>query len=330
MNERRNAKKHISLNRRRPLNENQTRNSNNGYSNALNHYVFEPEFYYKYAENDKNLLLYYAAKFNNTELILSLDGANPNLNKYDPEAKRHMSPLLYAISNDNMDVFMFLLSFKTIDVNIFVDDKMNTLIHELLEFNNLKYLKKLLSHPKLDLTIENEDGDTAIYKAVQYFDNNPPEYLKIIKKMIEKDERITKTFNRRNILIRAFNLLDTKECNELLILLYQYQRLLEGREKAYIDELITLRKQFKDARHFVTHVSNQLSRRPKHTILQYLTTKPKTRFKNSIYHNSAALKVAARNYPFKGVSYNALKPYLSTTQINLLDKKTRRVRTLKK
>ena len=228
-----------------------------------------------------------------------------------------MSPLLYAIAYDNMVVFKFLL--KNIDVNMFVDDRMNTLLHELLEFGNLRYLKELLLQPRLDLTIENNEGDTAIYIAVKYFDNNPREYLKIIKQMIQMDERITHTFNRRNILRLAFNLSDTSECNELLMLLYKYQPLAEGREKAYIEGL----KQFKDARHFVTYVSKtpQLSRRTQHEILTYLTAKPKTRFKNMTYNNNAALKVAARTYPFKGVSYNALKPYLSKTKKKLLDNK---------
>ena len=312
MNEWRNE--NISLNTP-SLNSKQSRNLNNGYKNAFNDYGFEPEVYYESARNDINLLLYYASKFNDTELILSLDKANPNLSKYDPEAGRIMSPLLYAIAYDNMVVFRFL--FKNIDVNMFVDD--NPLIHELLEFGNLKYLKELLSHPRLDLTIENNQGDTAIYIAVKYFDNNPREYLKIIKQMIQMDESITHTFNRRNILRLAFNLSDTSECNELLMLLYKYQPLAEGREKAYIEGL----KQFKDARHFVTYVSKtpQLSRRTQHEILTYLTAKPKTRFKNMTYNNNAALKVAARTYPFKGVSYNALKPYLSKTKKKLLDNK---------
>ena len=106
------------------MNSNQSRNLNNGYSNAFNHYGFEPEVYYESARNDINLLLFYASKFNDTELILSLDEANPNLSKYDPEAGRIMSPLLYAIAYDNMVVFKFLL--KNIDVNMFVDDRMNT------------------------------------------------------------------------------------------------------------------------------------------------------------------------------------------------------------
>lgn len=324
----------ISLNTPSPnsLNSNQSRNLNNGYRNAFNNYVFEPEVYYESAGNDINLLLFYASKFNDTEFILSLDDADPNLRKYDPEAGRIMSPLLYAIAYDNMDAFRFL--FKNIDVNMFVDD--NPLIHELLEFGNLKYLKELLSHPRLDLTIENNEGDTAIYKAVQYFDNNPREYLKIIKQMIQMDERITHTFNRRNILRRAFNLSDTKECNELLMLLYQYQRLPEGREKAYIEGLMKSREQFKDARHFVTYVSKkpQLSRRSQQEILKYLTTKPKTRLKKVTYNNNAALKVASRTYPF---NINTLKPFLSKTPKHLLDNKetkrragTRRVRNHKK
>jgi hypothetical protein len=333
MNEWRNANESISLNTPSPksMNSDQSRNSNNGYKNAFDNYVFKPEVYYESARNDINLLLFYASKFNDTELILSLDKANPNLSKYDPEANREMTPLLYAIAYDNMVVFKFLL--KNIDVNMFVDD--NPLLHELLEFGNLRYLKELLLQPRLDLTIENNEGDTAIYIAVKYFDNNPREYLKIIKQMIQMDERITHTFNQRNILRLAFNLSDTSECNELLMLLYKYQPLAEGREKAYIEGL----KQFKDARHFVTYVSKtpQLSRRTQHEILTYLTAKPKTRFKNMTYNNNAALKVAARTYPFKGVSYNALKPYLCKTKKKLLDNKetkrragSRRVRNHKK
>ena len=295
-------------------------NSNNGTNIAFEQYMFPEETYYKYAGTNVNLLLYYASKFNNTEKILELPFTNPNLMKYDHEYNRNMNPLLYAIVNDNIIIFKLLLLSENIDVNFFIDDNMNPLIHELLQFNNLKYLKLLLSHPNLDLTIQNNKGDTAIYIAVKYFDNNPREYLKIIKQMIQMDERITHTFNRRNILRLAFNLSDTSECNELLMLLYKYQTLPEGREKDYIERL----KQFKDARHFVTHVSKkpQLSRRTKQEILSYLTTKPKTRFKNMTYNNNASLRVAARSYPFNNVlPYNTLKSYLSKTKKQLLENK---------
>ena len=234
-----------------------------------------------------------------------------------------MSPLLYSIAYDNMEVFKFLLSFENIDVNIFVDDRMNTLLHELLALNNLKYLKKLLLHPNLDLTIENDKHESAIYIAVKYFDNNPREYLEIIKQMIQLNENITKAFNRKNILNLAFELSDTRECNELLMLLYKYQTLLEGRHKRYIEGLIKSAEQFKDARHFVTYLSKkpQFSRRSQQLTLEYLTNKPKTRFKRRIYHNSAALKVAARSYPFSGLPFNTLNQYLSKTTKHLLENK---------
>ena len=311
-------------------------NSNNGTNIAFEQYMFPAETYYEYARTNVNLLLYYASKFNNTEKILKLRFTNPNLMKYDHEYNRNMNPLLYAIVNDNIIIFKLLLSSENIDVNFFIDDNMNPLIHELLQFNNLKYLKLLLSHPNLDLTIQNDKGYTAIIKSIQYFDNNPREYLKIIKQMIRMNENIT-IFNGMNILRLAFNLSVTSERNELLMLLYEYQKLPEGREKDYIERL----KQFKDARHFVTHVSKkpQLSRQAKREILSYLTTKPKTRFKNMTYNNNASLRVAARSYPFNNVlPYNILKPYLSKTKKQLLENKetkrrlagSRRVRNYKK
>jgi hypothetical protein len=294
-------------------------NSNNGTNIAFEQYMFPAETYYEYARTNVNLLLYYASKFNNTEKILKLRFTNPNLMKYDHEYNRNMNPLLYAIVNDNIIIFKLLLSSENIDVNFFIDDNMNPLIHELLQFNNLKYLKLLLSHPNLDLTIQNDKGYTAIIKSIQYFDNNPREYLKIIKQMIRMNENIT-IFNGMNILRLAFKLSVTSERNELLMLLYEYQKLPEGREKDYIERL----KQFKDARHFVTHVSKkpQLSRQAKREILSYLTTKPKTRFKNMTYNNNASLRVAARSYPFNNVlPYNILKPYLSKTKKQLLENK---------
>ena len=294
-------------------------NSNNGTNIAFEQYMFPAETYYEYARTNVNLLLYYASKFNNTEKILKLRFTNPNLMKYDHEYNRNMNPLLYAIVNDNIIIFKLLLSSENIDVNFFIDDNMNPLIHELLQFNNLKYLKLLLSHPNLDLTIQNDKGYTAIIKSIQYFDNNPREYLKIIKQMIRMNENIT-IFNGMNILRLAFNLSVTSERNELLMLLYKYQTLPEGRDKDYIERL----KQFKDARHFVTHVSkkSQLSRQAKREILSYLTTKPKTRFKNMTYNNNASLRVAARSYPFNNVlPYNILKPYLSKTKKQLLENK---------
>jgi len=294
-------------------------NSNNGTNIAFEQYMFPAETYYEYARTNVNLLLYYASKFNNTEKILKLRFTNPNLMKYDHEYNRNMNPLLYAIVNDNIIIFKLLLSSENIDVNFFIDDNMNPLIHELLQFNNLKYLKLLLSHPNLDLTIQNDKGYTAIIKSIQYFDNNPREYLKIIKQMIRMNENIT-IFNGMNILRLAFKLSVTSERNELLMLLYNYQTLPEGREKDYIERL----KQFKDARHFVTHVSKkpQLSRQAKREILSYLTTKPKTRFKNMTYNNNASLRVAARSYPFNNVlPYNILKPYLSKTKKQLLENK---------
>lgn len=294
-------------------------NSNNGTNIAFEQYMFPAETYYEYARTNVNLLLYYASKFNNTEKILKLRFTNPNLMKYDHEYNRNMNPLLYAIVNDNIIIFKLLLSSENIDVNFFIDDNMNPLIHELLQFNNLKYLKLLLSHPNLDLTIQNDKGYTAIIKSIQYFDNNPREYLKIIKQMIRMNENIT-IFNGMNILRLAFKLSYTSERNELLMLLYEYQKLPEGREKDYIERL----KQFKDARHFVTHVSKkpQLSRQAKREILSYLTTKPKTRFKNMTYNNNASLRVAARSYPFNNVlPYNILKPYLSKTKKQLLENK---------
>jgi hypothetical protein len=294
-------------------------NSNNGTNIAFEQYMFPAETYYEYARTNVNLLLYYASKFNNTEKILKLRFTNPNLMKYDHEYNRNMNPLLYAIVNDNIIIFKLLLSSENIDVNFFIDDNMNPLIHELLQFNNLKYLKLLLSHPNLDLTIQNNKGYTAIIKSIQYFDNNPREYLKIIKQMIRMNENIT-IFNGMNILRLAFNLSVTSERNELLMLLYKYQTLPEGRDKDYIERL----KQFKDARHFVTHVSkkSQLSRQAKREILSYLTTKPKTRFKNMTYNNNASLRVAARSYPFNNVlPYNILKPYLSKTKKQLLENK---------
>lgn len=294
-------------------------NSNNGTNIAFEQYMFPAETYYEYARTNVNLLLYYASKFNNTEKILKLRFTNPNLMKYDHEYNRNMNPLLYAIVNDNIIIFKLLLSSENIDVNFFIDDNMNPLIHELLQFNNLKYLKLLLSHPNLDLTIQNNKGYTAIIKSIQYFDNNPREYLKIIKQMIRMNENIT-IFNGMNILRLAFKLSVTSERNELLMLLYNYQTLPEGREKDYIERL----KQFKDARHFVTHVSKkpQLSRQAKREILSYLTTKPKTRFKNMTYNNNASLRVAARSYPFNNVlPYNILKPYLSKTKKQLLENK---------
>ena len=311
-------------------------NSNNGTNIAFEQYMFPAETYYEYARTNVNLLLYYASKFNNTEKILKLRFTNPNLMKYDHEYNRNMNPLLYAIVNDNIIIFKLLLSSENIDVNFFIDDNMNPLIHELLQFNNLKYLKLLLSHPNLDLTIQNDKGYTAIIKSIQYFDNNPREYLKIIKQMIRMNENIT-IFNGMNILRLAFKLSVTSERNELLMLLYEYQKLPEGREKDYIERL----KQFKDARHFVTHVSKkpQLSRQAKREILSYLTTKPKTRFKNMTYNNNASLRVAARSYPFNNVlPYNILKPYLSKTKKQLLENKetkrrlagSRRVRNYKK
>ena len=150
------------------------------------------------------------------------------------------------------------------------------------------------------------------------------------------NENIT-IFNGMNILRLAFKLSYTSERNELLMLLYEYQKLPEGREKDYIERL----KQFKDARHFVTHVSKkpQLSRQAQRKILSYLTTKPKTRFKNMTYNNNASLRVAARSYPFNNVlPYNILKPYLSKTKKQLLENKetkrrlagSRRVRNYKK
>jgi hypothetical protein len=294
-------------------------NSNNGTNIAFEQYMFPAETYYEYARTNVNLLLYYASKFNNTEKILKLRFTNPNLMKYDHEYNRNMNPLLYAIVNDNIIIFKLLLLSENIDVNFFIDDNMNPLIHELLQFNNLKYLKLLLSHPNLDLTIQNNKGYTAIIKSIQYFDNNPREYLKIIKQMIRMNENIT-IFNGMNILRLAFKLSYTSERNELLMLLYEYQKLPEGREKDYIERL----KQFKDARHFVTHVSKkpQLSRQAKREILSYLTTKPKTRFKNMTYNNNASLRVAARSYPFNNVlPYNILKPYLSKTKKQLLENK---------
>jgi hypothetical protein len=294
-------------------------NSNNGTNIAFEQYMFPAETYYEYARTNVNLLLYYASKFNNTEKILKLRFTNPNLMKYDHEYNRNMNPLLYAIVNDNIIIFKLLLSSENIDVNFFIDDNMNPLIHELLQFNNLKYLKLLLSHPNLDLTIQNNKGYTAIIKSIQYFDNNPREYLKIIKQMIRMNENIT-IFNGMNILRLAFKLSYTSERNKLLMLLYKYQTLPEGREKDYIERL----KQFKDARHFVTHVSKkpQLSRQAKREILSYLTTKPKTRFKNMTYNNNASLRVAARSYPFNNVlPYNILKPYLSKTKKQLLENK---------
>ena len=294
-------------------------NSNNGTNIAFEQYMFPAETYYEYARTNVNLLLYYASKFNNTEKILKLRFTNPNLMKYDHEYNRNMNPLLYAIVNDNIIIFKLLLSSENIDVNFFIDDNMNPLIHELLQFNNLKYLKLLLSHPNLDLTIQNDKGYTAIIKSIQYFDNNPREYLKIIKQMIRMNENIT-IFNGMNILRLAFKLSVTSERNELLMLLNEYQKLPEGREKDYIERL----KQFKDARHFVTHVSkkSQLSRQAKREILSYLTTKPKTRFKNMTYNNNASLRVAARSYPFNNVlPYNILKPYLSKTKKQLLENK---------
>ena len=294
-------------------------NSNNGTNIAFEQYMFPAETYYEYARTNVNLLLYYASKFNNTEKILKLRFTNPNLMKYDHEYNRNMNPLLYAIVNDNIIIFKLLLSSENIDVNFFIDDNMNPLIHELLQFNNLKYLKLLLSHPNLDLTIQNNKGYTAIIKSIQYFDNNPREYLKIIKQMIRMNENIT-IFNGMNILRLAFKLSVTSDRNELLMLLYKYQKLPEGREKDYIERL----KQFKDARHFVTHVSKkpQLSRQAQRKILSYLTTKPKTRFKNMTYNNNASLRVAARSYQFNNVlPYNILKPYLSKTKKQLLENK---------
>ena len=141
--------------------------------------------------------------------------------------------------------------------------------------------------------------------------------------MIQLNENITKAFNRKNILNLAFELSDTRECNELLMLLYKYQTLLEGRHKRYIEGLIKSAEQFKDARHFVTYLSKkpQFSRRSQQLTLEYLTNKPKTRFKRRIYHNSAALKVASRSNPFKGLPLNTLNKYLSKTTKHLLENK---------
>ena len=297
-------------------------NSNNVNNIAFEQFLFPKATYYEYAGTNVDLVLYYASKFNDTVEInelLKLDFINPNLMKYDYECDRYMNPLLYAIENDNITIFKLLLKSKNIDVNFFIDDNMNPLIHELLQFNNLKYLKLLLSHPNLDLTIQNDKGYTAIIKSIQYFDNNPREYLKIIKQMIRINENIT-IFNGMNILRLAFKLSVTSDRNELLMLLYKYQKLPEGREKDYIERL----KQFKDSRHFLTNVSKkqQLSRQARQEILSYLTTKPKTRFKNMTYNNNASLRVAARSYQFNNVlPYNILKPYLSKTKKQLLENK---------
>lgn len=263
--------------------------SNNGYQNAFNDYGLPPEEYYKSTKNP-NKLLYYASRFNDMSFIYSLEITNPNVSEYDDNYKCNMCPLSYACMHKNMKLFKWLLSFETIDVNFTMGK--DPLIHVLLERNQLDYVKLLLPHPNLDLNLENSIGDSAVYIAVKYFDNDPTNYLKIIKKMIQTDKTITRSFNRKNIFKYAFDLSDTSECNELLMLLYKYQKLPNGRAKDYIESLL----QFKDARHFIAYVSNkpQLSRVTKKAILGYLTEK-KTRRLNRTFENTLTTPYKVRN-----------------------------------
>ena len=66
-----NNQENISLDTPSPqsVNSKQSVNSN-GFRNAFNNYAFEPEVYYESAGQNINLLLFYASKFNDTELIL--------------------------------------------------------------------------------------------------------------------------------------------------------------------------------------------------------------------------------------------------------------------
>jgi len=192
---------------------------------SQNDYVYEPEIYYKRARNNDELL-YYACKFDNTKLIKQIisNVTNPNLYKYDNEYNRVTNPLIYAIANDNMAVFKLLLSLKTIDVNFYIDEDNNTLIHELIEFNNMKYIKLLILYPGIDLNIPNKSGETAVYIAVRNFHNDKKTYLKLIRSIITIAPDIRLTNSKLSIIKYVFMRYNRRDeyDNKLLELLIPY------------------------------------------------------------------------------------------------------------
>lgn len=304
--------------RSKSVNSNPSNHTDNGYQEAFNSYALDPAVYYKMAKNC-NESLYYASRFNDMPYINTFkkDITDPNIYYYDNDYDYDMCPLTYAVLNDNIELFKFLLSFENINVNVKIDDE--PLVHLLFKQNKLNYLKLLLSHRNLDLNIENKQGETALYIAVEYFYNNPKEYLYIIETIIDKTN--PKKFKTKSII--EFALKKIEPHYSLLLVLYNYDKkkfpdgTYQNKVMQQLKEYVKKRADLRMRAAFYTYVTKHLKEKgPNHGILSYLTNGRPLRPKSSkVYKNAAALKVASRK------SFNTLMPYLSETNVTRTKKK---------
>ena len=282
------------------VNSKQSNNTENGYQEAFYSFALSPEVYYASAKND-NELLYYASRFNDMTFIFDLHITNPNIYYYDNDYDYDMCPLTYAFAYDNIELFEFLLSFENINVNFRIDHE--PLIHLLFEQNKLNYLKLLLLHQNLDLNLENQNGETAVYIAVKYFYNNPKEYLYIIETIIDKTN--PEIFKTKSIL--EFALQEIEPYDSLLLVLYNYDKknfplgTYKYKVMQQLKDNVKKRADLRMRAAVYTYLTDKHLKEEgtNREILSYLTNRPplrpKTRkVKTHKLYNGSALKVSSR------------------------------------
>jgi len=137
-----------------------------------------------YGENQ----IRYAVNYNNLDILKILDDKKVNINNSD--FKNEMTPLMYSVILDNIEIFKYLLNKSNIDLQ---DNLGNNILHYVIIYNKLNYINDIIDILKKDLSLLNLNNTNMFGKTVLHLILDKLQINKYVIQTIDLDFLIKNT-----------------------------------------------------------------------------------------------------------------------------------------